>query len=377
MAPVVATLVVDPRLMQYDFGPGHPLGSIRIALTYEQMRASGILASDTVRVIEVDTAISDEQLLRVHRADYVDLVRHGSVTPDFFSLPHGIGTGDVPRFDNMHEASVRVCSATMAAALAVAEGESEHALNIAGGLHHAMPDHAAGFCVYNDVAVAIAELLAQGYERIAYVDVDAHHGDGVERAFWDDPRVLTVSIHQSGRTLFPHSGFPEQTGGERARGYAVNLGLPPHTGDAEWLRAFSAVVPELLEEFAPQVLISQHGCDGHRLDPLTSLELSVDGQRRSYQLLHEWAHAFAGGNWIAVGGGGYALTEVVPRIWTHLAAIVSHQEHLVDFTDDVRPQWRSFHTGWDPHSEIDRAIMATRRAVFPLHGLVVDPASGF
>ena len=240
-----------------------------------------------------------------------------------------------------------------------------------------MADHASGFCIYNDVAVAISHMLANGVERIAYIDVDAHHGDGVERIFWNDPRVLTISIHQSGRTLFPGTGFAEDVGGEAARGFAVNVALPAHTQDADWLRAFEAVVPELLGEFAPQVIFSQHGCDSHRLDPLTSMELSIDGQRRSYEMIHDWAHQFANGRWVAVGGGGYALEDVVPRIWPHLVAISAHQPELVDFTDGEAAIFKSFALGWDPHSEIDRAIMNTRKAVFPLHGLIADPAAGF
>ncbi len=164
---------------------------------------------------------------------------------------------------------------------AVWTGGAEHAVNIAGGLHHAMPGAASGFCVYNDPAVAIAWLLEQGAERVAYVDVDVHHGDGVERAFWDEPRVLTVSVHESGRYLFPGTGFPDDAGGPGADGSAVNLALPPGTTDNAWLRAFHAVVPPLLEEFRPQVLVTQHGCDSHVLDPLAHLGLTVDGQRRS------------------------------------------------------------------------------------------------
>lgn len=375
--PQLATVVVDRALAAYDFGPGHPLGSVRLLLTYDSVESLDLLSSEQVEVVDAGDLVGDLELLRVHTEQYLNTVKAGSLEPDFFSLPHGIGTGDVPRFDHMHDASVRVCSATMQAALAVATGKSHHALNIAGGLHHAMPDHASGFCVYNDVAVAIAELLARGYERIAYVDVDAHHGDGVEKAFFNDPRVMTISIHQSGRTLFPGTGFAEQVGGPDALGYAVNVALPPHTKDGEWLRAFEAVVPELLEDFSPQILVTQHGCDSHRLDPLTSLELTIDGQLRSYQLLHEYAHRYAGGNWLAVGGGGYALTEVVPRIWTHLTAVVTHQEEKVNFTDDESIKWRPFILGWDPHSEVDRAIMATRKAVYPHFGLIADPTAGF
>ena len=158
---------------------------------------------------------------------------------------------------------------------------------------------------------------------MAYVDVDVHHGDGVEAIFWDDPRVLTISLHETGQFLFPGTGFSGDVGGEGAEGSAVNVALPPGTGDAGWLRAFHAVVPDLVREFAPDVLVTQHGCDSHAEDPLAHLMLSVDGQRAAYVALHELAHEVAGGRWVATGGGGYALVDVVPRAWSHLLGVVS------------------------------------------------------
>jgi acetoin utilization protein AcuC len=272
-------------------------------------------------------------------------------------------------------------------------GEVQHAANVTGGLHHAMPDRASGFCVYNDVAVAIRWLLEQGAQRVAYVDVDVHHGDGVEKVFWDDPRVLTISIHETGQMLFPGTGFPHDTGGPDAEGSAVNVALPPGTSDAGWLRAFHAVVPPLLREFRPDVLVTQHGCDSHTEDPLAHLMLSVDGQRASYAALHDLAHEVAGGRWLATGGGGYAVVDVVPRAWTHLLAIVcgapldpatevpqAWREEVrgllgrpgpVLMTDGRNPVFRVWEEGYDPASWLDRAIQATRTSVFPLHGL--DP----
>ena len=201
----------------------------------------------------------------------------------------------------MHEAAAHVVGASLEAFRQVWSGESLHAANVTGGLHHAMQDRASGFCVYNDVAVGIQWLLDQGAERVAYVDVDVHHGDGVERIFWDDPRVLTISLHETGQMLFPGTGFSEDVGGEGAEGSAVNVALPPGTADAGWLRAFHAVVPPLLREFAPDVLVTQHGCDSHAADPLAHLMLSVDGQRAAYLALHELAHEVAGGRWVATG----------------------------------------------------------------------------
>jgi len=379
-------VVWDDALTSYDFGPGHPLAPIRVELTVALARQFGVL--DTVEVIGCAPADEDELAL-VHGRDYIDAVRRVSATggPD---LRVGLGTPDNPAFVGVHEASALVAGATLAAAQAVWTGEAEHAANVAGGLHHAMPRQASGFCVYNDPAIAIAWLLEQGAQRIAYVDVDVHHGDGVQTAFFDDPRVLTISLHESPHTLFPGTGFPSETGAE---GTAVNVALPAGCGDSEWLRAFHAVVPPLLREFAPEVLVTQHGCDSHALDPLAHLMLSVDGQRMAYEALHRLAHETAGGRWVVVGGGGYELVRVVPRAWTHLLAEVAGKpiepstptprawRELVtrrtgevpplNMTDGRRPEFRDFADGYDPADPVDRAIVATRKAVFPSHGL--DP----
>jgi acetoin utilization protein AcuC len=241
--------------------------------------------------------------------------------------------------------------------------------------------------------VAIARLLDLGAERVAYVDVDVHHGDGVQEIFYRDPRVLTISLHESPLALFPGTGFPDETGGAGAEGSAVNVALPPGTGDAGWLRAFHAVVPSVLRTFRPQVLFSQCGADAHRLDPLADLRLSVDGQRASYLAMRALADELCEGRWIATGGGGYALVEAVPRAWTHLLAIATGDpldpatptpdawQNLAHrrrpsrdvptmMTDGCEPDW----TPWQPDGAIntlDRAVLATRRAVFPLVGL--DP----
>jgi acetoin utilization protein AcuC len=269
-------------------------------------------------------------------------------------------------------------------------GEAKHAANIAGGLHHAMRGAASGFCVYNDPAIAIAWLLEQGARKVAYVDVDVHHGDGVQAAFYDDPRVLTISLHETPRTLFPGTGLPHETG---ADGTSVNVALPPGTRDRHWLRAFDAVVPPLLRQFAPDVLVTQQGCDSHELDPLAHLLLSVDGQRAAYEALHRLAHETAGGRWVLTGGGGYELVQVVPRAWTHLLAVAAERpiapgtptpaawrDYVRErtgakapelMTDGADTEVRTWASGYDPADPVDRAVLATRQAVFPEHGL--DP----
>lgn len=370
-------IVVDERLQSYNFGPEHPLSPIRIAKTYELAANAGLLDSDGVTTSIANADVTDELLQQVHDLAFINAVKQASTEVDYFHYDFGLGTADVPRFDGMHDAALLHCSATLTAAQAVASGEFTHAVNVAGGHHHAMRSKASGFGIYNDIAVAIQWLLNSGYERIAYIDVDAHHGDGVEAIFWNDPRVMTVSIHESGKTLFPGTGFSTDVGGPDAIGFAVNLPMPSGVQDSQWLRAFTAVVPDLMREFAPQIIVSQHGSDSHREDPLTHMELSQDAMRYSYEMIHELAHEFCGGKWISVGGGGYTIETTVPQMWTHLIAIASHHPQFVTYSDGQSPTWKSFESGWDPESEIDRSVIATRKAVFPHHGLPADPTAAY
>ena len=389
----LATVVWDDALTRYDFGPGHPFDPVRIRLTMELAAALGVLAGPPVTMVSPDPA-TDGELETVHDAEYVEAVRHAGreLEPD---LRFGLGTEDDPVFEGMHEASALVAGATLTAARVVWSGSAAHAVNIAGGHHHAMRRSASGFCVYNDLAIAIKWLLAAGAERVAYADLDVHHGDGVQAAFYDDPRVLTISLHEHPATLFPGTGLPGDTGIGDGAGYAVNVALPAGTGDAGWLRALDAVVPPLLRSFKPTVLVSQHGCDSHLLDPLAHLELSVDGQRAAQLIMHDLAHELCDGRWLATGGGGYALVQVVPRTWTHLLAVaagvpldpematpvqwrelawaLAGERAPLSMTDGASARYVAFASGMDPGDPVDRAIMRTRSAVFASHGLLAEP----
>jgi acetoin utilization protein AcuC len=383
------SLVWDERLTGYDFGPGHPLAPVRVELTMALARELGVLAQPSVSVRPAVPA-EMEELELVHDAAYIDAVRQAG-HDGLGNGRYGLGTPDNPVFDGMHEASALVAGATLAAARAVLRGEALHAANIAGGLHHAMRGYASGFCVYNDPAIAIRWLLGEGAQRVAYVDVDVHHGDGVQAAFYHDPRVLTISLHEHPATLFPGTGLASEIGSGDGRGYAVNVALPAGTGDAGWLRAFDAVVPPLLRSFRPEILVSQHGCDSHRLDPLAHLELSIDAQRRAALMIHDLAHETADGRWLLTGGGGYELVQVVPRTWTHLLAVAAGSP--VDPGLAVPDSWRDLATdrageeaptvmtdgqpadyvpvasGIDPHDPVDASIVNTCRAIFSWHGL--------
>ena len=392
-----ALVVWDDVFTSYDFGPDHPLRPLRLELTMALARSLGVLDRPGVRVVAPEPA-ADDLLELVHDPAYISCVRQAP--DDVFgrlSLKWGLGTPDNPVFPRMHEASALVAGASVRAAEAVWTGTAEHAVNISGGLHHAMRDRASGFCVYDDPALAIAWLLAQGASRVAYVDVDVHHGDGVEAAFYDDPRVLTVSLHESGRTLFPGTGWPDGCGRGQAVGTAVNVALPAGTGDSGWLRAFDAVVPPVVRAFGPQVLVTQSGCDTHALDPLAHLLKSVDGQRAAYRALHRLAHEVCDGRWLALGGGGYEPVRVVPRAWTHLlaeatgepldgdtpedwratAAERGHEPPPLHLTDGADVRFVPWEGGdGDAADGADRAVVATRHAVFPHLGLDPMAAQG-
>lgn len=380
---VSSRLMYSPVLTEYSFGPEHPMGPGRVSRSYDLAQALGVL--EHLEVV-APPAMDDAVLRLVHTTEYIAAVKAGVPQPVY-----GVGTADNPIFPRMHEIAAEVAAATVSALRAVADGEVDRAVNISGGLHHAMPRGASGFCVYNDAAVAIRAVQADHPGiRIAYLDIDAHHGDGVQEIFWSDPNVLTISLHESPLYLFPGTGFAHEVGGRQATGTAVNVALPQTTGDADWLRAFDAIVPPVLESFQPDLLISQHGADAHRDDPLTDLRLSLDSMAFSYRMIADLAQRYAQGKWVALGGGGYAMPDVVPRAWAQLIATVAGQ-HLDPATTRVPESWKAelpgpgpefmgeggsteftpFSEGFDPASRLDQAIRATRRAVFPELGL--DP----
>jgi len=397
-------LVWDPKMLDYNFGPTHPFNPVRWDLTYK--------LADRMQILDHFTQLdpipaSDDALARIHTREYIAAVRTAgqNATPGHSSnsrhtaLGHGLGSEDNPAFPHMHHAAALIAGGSIAAAKAIAAGETHRAVNFAGGLHHAMADAASGFCVYNDAALAIAALLDAGVERVAYVDVDVHHGDGVQAAFYGDPRVLTISIHESPVSLWPGTGWAGECGAGPAAGTAINLPVPSGTADAEWLRAFDAVVPSAVTAFRPQVLVTQHGADSHRDDPLADLNLSVNAHAAAQRTLRDLAESTTGGRWLALGGGGYSLVRVVPRSWTHLLAVTADRD--LDPSTPVPDPWyedvRHADGGrfagtsrmpttmgdggtatdqrvrWNGHGEtpVDREILRTRMAVFPYLGL--DP----
>lgn len=350
MSPAVALVTVEDIARAYDFGSSHPLRPERVLLTYENARNLGFVQRDNVTEVPSRSA-TEAEIRSVHDDDFIQTVRgiDTGMIESRAGLPFGLGTSDNPIFGNMHEASAAVCGASIVASEAVSSGDFRHAFNPAGGLHHARRREASGFCIYNDPAAAIARALDMHPDwRVMYVDVDVHHGDGVQWIFYEEPRVLTVSFHESGHYLYPGTGFEHEIGSGPAVGTSANVPLLPYTGDADYLWALREVVPTLAGAFAPDLLVTQLGADTHHGDPLASLGLTMAAYPRIAELLHDVAHRHAGGRWVATGGGGYQFDTVVPKVWTIYFA------EMVGASESVPPEWLSDH----PAEEVSRSYRA-------------------
>ena len=317
-----AAFVYADRLSRHVLREGHPMRPVRLRYTYELLEALGAFQPPDSSLVEPRPA-SEEDLLACHTRDYVDATRSLSAGLSFGDpAMYGFSAaGDNPIYAGMYDAALLSTGATLVAAERALSGEVRAAFNISGGLHHAMPSNASGFCIFNDPAIAIQAMVDDGL-RVAYVDVDAHHGDGVQRMFYDTDAVLTISLHESGRYLFPGTGFVEEKGVGAGEGYSVNVPLAPYTGDEVYLWAFRQVVIPLLELFKPDALVTQLGVDTYYSDPLTHLALTSRG---FVSVVESLAQAAKGVPWIALGGGGYDLSAVA-RCWALAYGVMSGQE---------------------------------------------------
>lgn len=333
--------VFSEDFYKYNFGKQHPLNPIRLDLTYKMVEAFNLLDNPNLEIIKPRLA-TEEELYLAHERPYVQFVKkYSSLPPEQFYVDnprgmYGLGTMDDPVFEGMYEASALVAGASMNAAQMVMDDNGiDIAFNIGGGLHHASANKAHGFCIFNDIAIAIQKLrLKRPNLRIMYLDIDAHHGDGVQNIFYDDADVLTVSFHQDGNTLFPGTGFMEEIGKEKGAHYSINLPLYPRTYDDAYIGVFRTCVPKIMEAYQPDLFVTQLGVDAHFMDPLTLMGLSTTGFEKIYRDMKEYSEKYANGKWLAVGGGGYLMT-VVPRAWTLALGIMLEEK----IPNEIPEEW--------------------------------------
>ena len=372
--------VYGETLSQHMLGEVHPMKPIRLKYTYDLLDELGAFDATEVMVVEPRNAEQHEVLGFHHRAyvEAVQILSQGDHLSDAGEF--NLGPGDNPVYTGMYEASMLSTGASLKAAEMLVRGEVQAAFNISGGLHHAMPGYASGFCIFNDPVIAIQYLLNQGM-RIAYVDIDCHHGDGVQHAFYDTDKVLTISLHESAEFIFPGTGFTHEIGLERGRGYSVNLPLYPFTTDDLYLWAFREIVPPLVRAFQPDVLVSQMGVDSHFADPITHGALTVQGFGDVVAELNGLAPL-----WLGLGGGGYDI-QAVARAWSVAFGVMSQQ----NFPERVPTKYKKEHgvSLLTDHKDLrikdslrraaalfaENSVQTVRGLIFPTHNIEV-PSSG-
>jgi len=325
---IMIYLYYSEKFQNYNFGPEHPFNPARLMLAYKLMEEEGLMDGLTCSVEPQPASVEDLQ--RVHTQEYIASVQ--AEEPD---LAFGLGSDDTPVFPGIYEASRLLAGSSIDAARRII-AEDCSAFNIGGGLHHAMPTQASGFCVFDDPALAIS-VLKERFERILYIDIDGHHGDGVQQIFYEDFDVLTISMHESGVYLFPGTGFIDEIGAGLGLGYSVNIPMPMYAGDEEYRRAFEEIVPRLFEWFEPQAVVAQLGVDTHYSDPLTTLNMTLTGYTYLVRRIIELTGQHAGGRLLALGGGGYNM-EVVPVAWASVLHLL-RGEILPEY---LPPYWVEF-----------------------------------
>lgn len=327
MSKKKSVFIYSEDLLSYKFSSNHPFNQYRLKLTLDLLKKLGAINESDIVPPRIAT---EEELLLAHDENYINAVKlagKGKLTASEAEC-FGLGTEDTPIFPNMHEASATLVGGTLTAVDYVMTGKSEHALNLGGGLHHGFKGKASGFCIYNDSSVAIKYLIEKYNARVLYVDTDAHHGDGVQWLFYDDPNVCTLSIHETGRYLFPGTGSVNERGQGKGYGYSFNIPMDAFTEDDSWLDAYKTSLTEITEFFKPDVILTQNGADTHYFDPLTHLSTTMRTFREIPELAHELAHKYCNGKWIAVGGGGYDIWRVVPRAWSLIWLEMTENSHI-------------------------------------------------
>ncbi|HWO75456.1 MAG TPA: acetoin utilization protein AcuC [Bacillus sp. (in: firmicutes)] len=329
--------IFSDKLLQYKFGGQHPFNQFRLTLTLDLLKCLDAIEETHIMAPRKAT---EEDLRLIHSPSFIDAVKLASIGQIDAEMAeaYGLGTEDTPIFPNMHEASSYIVGGTLTAVDAVMSGKYKHALHLGGGLHHGFKGKASGFCIYNDCAVAIQHIVNQYGAKVLYIDTDAHHGDGVQWAFYEEPSVCTLSIHETGRYLFPGTGDVLERGQGKGYQTAFNIPIDAFTEDESWLEIYETAVKEVANYFKPDVIVTQNGVDAHFYDPLTHLCGTMDIYKRIPQLAHEIAHQYCQGRWIAVGGGGYDIWRVVPRAWSLLWLEMTDQLEKVN-SASLPDQW--------------------------------------
>ncbi|MBF7096483.1 acetoin utilization protein AcuC [Alkalibacter mobilis] len=326
--------IYSSEFKNYKFSNDHPFDPLRIKLTYELLKSDNCL---TTKEIVPPVMATEDDLLLAHRKDYVDFVKKqgpdGNQSPCREANQYGLCTDDTPIFPNMHISSSYVAGSTLLGAKHVLNGTDRHALNLSGGLHHATSGKASGFCVYNDINVAISYIRKHTSYKVLYIDTDAHHGDGVQYQFYDDPAVCTFSIHETGRYLFPGTGSVRERGSGNGYGFCFNLPLDAFTEDDSFKYVLENALYIVADYFKPDIIISQHGADGHFQDHMSHLSLTIESYQFIPKLIHKLSHEYCSGRWVATGGGGYNVFDVVPRVW----ALIWKEMQNLDFPDLSTP----------------------------------------
>lgn len=335
-----AIFIYSDDMLTYKFHDDHPFNQLRVQMTLDLLKQSG--AIDSKQVITPRMA-TDEEIALIHSIDYMDAVKlagQGNLDPQI-AESYGLGTEDTPVFKEMHEASALLVGATLTACEQVMEGNALHALNLGGGLHHGHRGKASGFCVYNDCSIAIKWLREKYDARVLYIDTDAHHGDGVQWSFYEDQNVCTISIHETGRYLFPGTGNYVERGQGDGYGYSFNVPVDAFTEDESWLEIYTAIVKEVAHYFKPDIILTQNGADAHYYDPLTHLSLTMKSFDAIPKLAHEMAHEHCGGKWIAVGGGGYDIWRTVPRAWGKIWLAMNDDDRTGPLPESWIAKWQA------------------------------------
>ncbi|MHC0037338.1 acetoin utilization protein AcuC [Pseudoneobacillus sp. C159] len=376
--------IYSDDLLKYKFNSHHPFNQFRLKLTLDLLKKLG--AIDDASIVAPKMA-TEEELALIHDKSYIQAVKlagSGSLAPET-AENYGLGTEDTPIFPNMHEASSFLVGGTLTAVDYVMSGKAKHALHLGGGLHHGFRGKASGFCVYNDSSVAIKYLQEKYNARVLYVDTDAHHGDGVQWSFYDDPSVCTLSIHETGRYLFPGTGSITERGQGSGYGYSFNIPLDAFTEDESWLYAYRTSLREIAAFFKPDVILTQNGADSHYFDPLTHLSASMKIFREIPKLAHEIAHTYCDGRWIAVGGGGYDIWRVVPRAWAHIWLEMTENSNCSgSLPSSWVEEWQSLApvslpTTWEDPADLyppiprkaeitEKNLQTVERALYPIRG---------